>query len=98
DYPGVGPEHAMLKDTGRVSYISSTDEQAINAFLTLSRLEGIIPALEPSHAIAYGLKLAKQMRKEEAIVITLSGRGDKDVQLVQDYLAKKRKKKNSHGK
>ena len=92
DYPGVGPEHAMLKDISRVRYVSSTDEEAINAFLTLSRLEGIIPALEPSHAISYGIKLAKKMRKDEVIVITLSGRGDKDVQLVQDYLAAKEKK------
>ncbi len=92
DYPGVGPEHAMLKDISRVRYVSSTDEEAINAFLTLSRLEGIIPALEPSHAISYGIKLAKLMRKDEVIVITLSGRGDKDVQLVQDYLAAKEKK------
>jgi tryptophan synthase beta chain len=92
DYPGVGPEHAMLKDISRVRYVSSTDEEAINAFLKLSRLEGIIPALEPSHAISYGVKLAKKMRKDEVIVITLSGRGDKDVQLVQDYLAAKEKK------
>ena len=92
DYPGVGPEHAMLKDISRVRYVSSTDEEAINAFLTLSRLEGIIPALEPSHAVSYGIKLAKKMRKDEVIVITLSGRGDKDVQLVQDYLAAKEKK------
>ena len=92
DYPGVGPEHAMLKDISRVRYVSSTDDEAINAFLTLSQLEGIIPALEPSHAISYGIKLAKQMRKDEVIVITLSGRGDKDVQLVQDYLAAKGKK------
>jgi tryptophan synthase beta chain len=95
DYPGVGPEHAMLKDIGRVRYVSSTDDEAINGFLTLSRLEGIIPALEPSHAIHYAIKLAKQMRKDEVVVITLSGRGDKDVQLVQDYLARK-EKKNRH--
>jgi tryptophan synthase beta chain len=98
DYPGVGPEHAMLKDIHRVRYISSTDDEAVDAFLTLSKLEGIIPALEPSHAISYGLKLAKQMRKDETIVITLSGRGDKDVQLVQDYLARKGKAKNQHAR
>ena len=85
----------MLKDIGRVRYVSSTDDEAINGFLTLSRLEGIIPALEPSHAIHYAIKLAKQMRKDEVVVITLSGRGDKDVQLVQDYLARK-EKKNRH--
>jgi tryptophan synthase beta chain len=96
DYPGVGPEHAMLKDIHRVRYVSSTDDEAIDAFLTLSKLEGIIPALEPSHAISYGLKLARQMRKDEVVVITLSGRGDKDVQLVQEYLAGKGKKKNQN--
>jgi tryptophan synthase beta chain len=94
DYPGVGPEHAMLKDINRVRYVSCKDDEAIDAFLALSRLEGIIPALEPSHAISYGLELAKQMRKDEVIVITLSGRGDKDVQLVQDYLAQKGKRRN----
>ena len=96
DYPGVGPEHAMLKDSKRVRYLSSTDEEAVEAFLTLSKLEGIIPALEPSHAISYGIKLAKEMDRDDAIVITLSGRGDKDVQVVQDYLDRhyRRKKKN----
>lgn len=98
DYPGVGPEHAMLKDLHRVRYVSSTDEEAVNAFLTLSKLEGIIPALEPSHAVSYGLKLAKQMRSDEIIVITISGRGDKDVQLVHDYLASKGKRKSQHGR
>ena len=98
DYPGVGPEHAMLKDIRRVRYVSSTDEEAVNAFLTLSKLEGIIPALEPSHAVSYGLKLAKQMRSDETIVITISGRGDKDVQLVHDYLASKGKRKSQHGR
>jgi tryptophan synthase beta chain len=98
DYPGVGPEHAMLKDIQRVRYVSSTDDEAVEAFLTLSKLEGIIPALEPSHAISYGLKLAKQMRKDETIVITLSGRGDKDVQLVQDYIARKGKAKKQHAR
>jgi tryptophan synthase beta chain len=93
DYPGVGPEHAMLKDLGRAKYVSSTDEEAVSAFLTLSRLEGIIPALEPSHAIAFGMKLAKKMPKDNAIVITLSGRGDKDVQVVQNYLAARGQKK-----
>jgi tryptophan synthase beta chain len=102
DYPGVGPEHAMLKEIKRAKYAASTDQEAIKAFLTLSRLEGIIPALEPSHAISYAMKLAKAMRKEDIIVITLSGRGDKDVQIVQDYLNKINnyavRKKNSHAK
>ncbi|HEV8406233.1 MAG TPA: tryptophan synthase subunit beta [Nitrososphaera sp.] len=88
DYPGVGPEHSMLKDTKRARYASCTDDEAIQGFLTLSRLEGIIPALEPSHAISYSMKLAKEMDKDDVIVVTLSGRGDKDVQVVQDYLDK----------
>lgn len=101
DYPGVGPEHAMLKDVGRANYAVSTDHEAIQAFLDLSRLEGIIPALEPSHAISYAMNLAKTMNKKDIIVITLSGRGDKDVQIVQDYLnanmgkIKRKKKKNA---
>lgn len=102
DYPGVGPEHAMLKEIKRAKYASSTDHEAIQAFLTLSRFEGIIPALEPSHAISYAMKLAKEMRKQDIIVITLSGRGDKDVQIVQDYLNKSKnygkRKKNKHAK
>jgi tryptophan synthase beta chain len=98
DYPGVGPEHAMLKDINRARYVSTTDEDAVSAFLTLSRLEGIIPALEPSHAVSFAIKLATQMRKDEVIVITISGRGDKDVQLVQDYLLAKKKKKKQHGR
>jgi tryptophan synthase beta chain len=98
DYPGVGPEHAMLKDVKRAKYANSTDDEAVQGFLTLSRLEGIIPALEPSHAISYAMKLAKEMDKDDIIVITLSGRGDKDVQVVQEYLDKqggKKKKKNA---
>jgi len=99
DYPGVGPEHAMLKDIKRARYAASTDEEAIDAFVTLSRLEGIIPALEPSHAISYAMKLAKEMGKDDIIVVTLSGRGDKDVQVVQDYLNNKnRGKKRKHAK
>jgi tryptophan synthase beta chain len=99
DYPGVGPEHAMLKELKRARYVVSTDQEAIEAFLTLSRLEGIIPALEPSHALAYAMKLAKEMKKDDIIITTLSGRGDKDVDIVQDYLSKKeskRKKKTKH--
>jgi tryptophan synthase beta chain len=99
DYPGVGPEHAMLKDLKRARYAASTDDEAIEAFVTLSRLEGIIPALEPSHAISYAMKLAKEMSKDDIIVVTLSGRGDKDVQVVQDYLDNKnRGKKRKHAK
>ena len=93
DYPGVGPEHAMLKDLKRVRYAASTDREAIEGFLALSRFEGIIPALEPSHAISYAMKLAEEMRKDDIIVITLSGRGDKDVRIVQDYLKKNNRKK-----
>jgi tryptophan synthase beta chain len=102
DYPGVGPEHAMLKDIKRARYAASTDHEAIMAFLSLSRFEGIIPALEPSHAISYAMKLAKTMSKEDIIVITLSGRGDKDVQIVQDYLndttKSSKRKKNKHAR
>lgn len=99
DYPGVGPEHSMLKELKRARYAASTDQQAIEGFLTLSRFEGIIPALEPSHAISYAMKLAEQMKKDDIIVVTLSGRGDKDVEIVQDYLNKNnRKKKTKHAK
>ena len=79
DYPGVGPEHSYWKDTGRVNYIPVTDEEALAAFHTLSRMEGILPALESSHAIAYALKAAPLLSKDQIIVVCLSGRGDKDV-------------------
>lgn len=95
DYPGVGPEHSMLKDQGRATYVACTDDEAIDAFMTLSRLEGIIPALESSHAVAHAIKMAKEMGKDEIIVVTLSGRGDKDVTVVQDYLKKKKGRKNA---
>lgn len=101
DYPGVGPEHAMLKELKRARYAASTDQEAIEAFLALSRFEGIIPALEPSHAISYAMKLAEEMRKDDIIVVTLSGRGDKDVEIVQDYLNKNmsnKKKKTKNAK
>lgn len=98
DYPGVGPEHAMLKDIKRAKYVTSTDDEAIDGFLTLCRKEGIIPALEPSHAISYAMRLAGTMSKDDAIVVTLSGRGDKDVQVVKDYLEKRKKKRRSHAK
>jgi tryptophan synthase beta chain len=86
DYPGVGPEHCHLKDSGRVTYDSITDIEALVAFQLLCKLEGIIPALESSHAVAYALKLAQTMNKDEGIVICLSGRGDKDVQTVKAKL------------
>jgi tryptophan synthase beta chain len=79
DYPGVGPEHSWLKDQGRVKYYSATDSEALKAFQLLSNLEGIIPALEPSHALAHVMRVAPQMTKADLIVVTLSGRGDKDV-------------------
>lgn len=96
DYPGVGPEHAMLKDVKRAKYASATDDEAVRAFVTLSKLEGIIPALEPSHAVSHAIKLAGKMDKEHIIVVTLSGRGDKDVQVVQDYLNRKGKADRRH--
>ncbi len=86
DYPGVGPEHAYLKDIGRVKYVSVNDNDAINAFVLLSEREGIIPALESAHAVAYSLKIA-DMYKDKNIVITLSGRGDKDINIVEKYLS-----------
>ncbi len=88
DYPGVGPEHSYLKDSKRVTYDVVSDKDAVDAFVTLSKLEGIIPALESSHAVAYAIKLAKNMPKSETVVITLSGRGDKDVEVVERYLRK----------
>ena len=82
DYPGVGPEHSYLKDIGRAKYESATDEEALAAFELLSRVEGIIPALESSHALAYAIKLAPKLSKDQIIIVNLSGRGDKDVQQV----------------
>ena len=84
DYPGVGPEHAWLKDTGRAEYVAVTDEEALDAFHKLTRLEGILPALESSHAVAYGLKLASRMTADQMVLVNLSGRGDKDVQTVAE--------------
>ncbi len=86
DYPGVGPEHSHLAETNRVTYDSITDQEALKAFQLLSKTEGIIPALESSHAVAYAMKLAKQVDKDQSIVICLSGRGDKDVQQVKERL------------
>ncbi len=87
DYPGVGPEHAYLKEVGRAEYEVATDEEALDAFQVLSRSEGIIPALESSHAIAHAMKLAKTMPKAAIVLVTLSGRGDKDVDEVRMILA-----------
>jgi tryptophan synthase beta chain len=84
DYPGVGPEHAFLKDIGRAEYVGITDTEALAAFHHLCRTEGIIPALESSHAIAYAMQLAKTMRPDQSILVNLSGRGDKDIGTVAD--------------
>ncbi|WP_346912663.1 tryptophan synthase subunit beta [Clostridium sp.] len=86
DYPGVGPEHAFLNEIDRASYKYITDNEAINAFVTLSKLEGIIPAIESAHAIAYTIKLAKTLEQNEVIVVSLSGRGDKDVSAINKLL------------
>lgn len=87
DYPGVGPEHGFLFETGRVTYTAISDQEAVNAFQLLSQQEGIIPALESSHAIAYSILLAKEMQPEQIIIVNLSGRGDKDLNTVKKYLA-----------
>ncbi|OZU88954.1 tryptophan synthase subunit beta [Virgibacillus indicus] len=92
DYPGVGPEHSHLHDSNRVTYTSITDQEALEAFQFLSKTEGIIPALESAHAVAYAVKLAKEMKQGETLVICLSGRGDKDVEQVKNVLEGK-----SHG-
>src|SRR5690606_5052579 len=86
DYPGVGPEHSFLKDTGRVTYVPITDKEALDAFQLLTRTEGIIPALESAHGLAQVMKLAPTMGRNEAIVLCLSGRGDKDVESVGKHL------------
>ncbi|CAH2032069.1 tryptophan synthase subunit beta [Trichlorobacter ammonificans] len=86
DYPGVGPEHAWLKDTGRAEYVSITDDEALAAFQTLTREEGIMPALESSHAVAHALKLAPTLPPDQTMVVCLSGRGDKDIHTVADAL------------
>ncbi len=85
DYPGIGPEHAYLHDIGRVKYVAITDIEAVQAFEYLSKTEGIIPAIESSHAVSYGIKLAKEMSKDKIIVITISGRGDKDCLSIARY-------------
>lgn len=85
DYPGIGPEHAMLHDQGRAEYVAVTDEEAVDAFEYLSRIEGIIPAIESSHAVAYAKKLIPTMNKDQIVVINISGRGDKDVAAIARY-------------
>jgi tryptophan synthase beta chain len=84
DYPGVGPEHAWLKDDGRAEYVSVTDDEALQAFHDLCRLEGIIPALESSHALAYASKIAPRLPKDQILLVNLSGRGDKDMHTVAE--------------
>ncbi len=88
DYPGVGPEHSYLKESGRAEYVTVTGQEALDAFLLLSKTEGIIPALESSHAVAYAVKLAKELTPEDILIINLSGRGDKDVEQVFKMLKK----------
>ena len=85
DYPGIGPEHAYLHDIGRAEYVPVTDEEAVRAFEYLARTEGIIPAIESAHAVAYALKLAPNMNSDQVIVITVSGRGDKDCAAIARY-------------
>ncbi len=89
DYPGIGPEHAFLNKIGRVKYVGITDKEALDAFMLLTKCEGIIPALESSHAIAYGIKIAKKYGKADSIIINLSGRGDKDMKIIEQYLTTK---------
>jgi tryptophan synthase beta chain len=88
DYPSIGPEHAFLHDSGRIEYVSASDVEALEAFQTLSRLEGIIPALESAHAVSHALKLAREMRSDQVVIVNLSGRGDKDVNLISERLTK----------
>ncbi len=85
DYPGVGPEHAYLRDSKRAEYVAITDDEAVNAFEYLSRMEGIIPAIESSHAVAHAMKIAPQMNEDDIIIVCLSGRGDKDVKSIAEY-------------
>jgi tryptophan synthase beta chain len=89
DYPGVGPEHSYLKTLKRAEYVSATDKEVVEAFLTLCKAEGILPALESSHALVHAIKIAPQMSKDQSLVVTLSGRGDKDVNTIADYIGAK---------
>ena len=86
DYPGVGPEHSYLKESGRAEYVYATDKEALDAFIELSRVEGIIPALESAHALAYAMKLVPQLDNDKIVIINLSGRGDKDINTIADYM------------
>ena len=86
DYPSIGPEHAFLHDEGRVEYGSVSDDEALEAFQALSKLEGIIPALESAHAVAHAIKVARSMKRDQIVVVNLSGRGDKDVDSVRQHL------------
>jgi tryptophan synthase beta subunit len=86
DYPGVGPEHAYLRDSGRAQYVSITDVEAMDALMELCKLEGIIPAIESAHALGYAFKKAKEMTMDQSMIVCLSGRGDKDVNTIADYL------------
>lgn len=88
DYPGVGPQHAFLREAGRVEYVTASDDETIAAFQLLCRTDGIIPALESSHALAHAIRLAPTMSPDKVIVVNLSGRGDKDVDYVAEYLKK----------
>jgi tryptophan synthase beta chain len=85
DYPGVGPEHAWLKDSGRAEYVAATDQEALNAFHTLCRFEGIMPALESSHALAHAIKIAPSLGADKVLLVNLSGRGDKDMHTVAKF-------------
>ena len=85
DYPGIGPEHAWLHDTGRAEYVAVTDDEAVDAFEYLSKTEGIIPAIESAHAVVYAKKLAPTMSKDQVMVINISGRGDKDCAAIARY-------------
>ena len=82
DYPGVGPEHSLLKDMGRAEYVVANDDEALEAFHTLTKLEGIMPALESAHAVAHAVKIAPHMSKDQVLLVNLSGRGDKDMHTV----------------
>ena len=86
DYPSIGPEHAFLHDAGRVEYSSVSDAEALAGFQLLSRLEGIIPALESAHAVAHAIKVARELRRDEIVLVNLSGRGDKDINSVREQL------------
>ncbi len=86
DYPGVGPEHSWLKETGRAEYVAVSDEEALEGFLLLSETEGIIPALEPAHAVYWAAKIARDLPPDKIIIVNLSGRGDKDLEIVMEAL------------